>query len=739
MFKPRLKQQEVLNYTGGKMGVSAVPGSGKTQTLSYLAAKLIKEKINDDEEVLVVTLVNSAVDNFSSRVSTFIQDYGLLPNLSYRVRTLHGLAHDIVRERPALVGLSDDFQILDEREGEEIIKDASLAWVKTSNLAPSYLASDMAASKWEWAKKELWPEQVIYIASNFIKKAKDMQLTASDIRDRLYSSQEKFPLVEMGLAIYEDYNRALSYRGAVDFDDLIRLALQAIKSDRDYLMRLRKKWTFILEDEAQDSSFLQEEILKTLTGPGGNWVRVGDPNQAIYETFTTANPKYLRNFLKEKDVISCELPNSGRSAKSIINLANHLIKWTMEKHPVTEIREALNIPFIEPSPPGDPQPNPDDSSCEIRIISPPLTPSEEILFVADSIEEWLLNNKNKTVAVLVPRNDKGTKITEELKKRNIEYIELLKSTRSTRETAGALTYILRYLSDPASNIYFPTIYKVWKRKERDTEEGNNHIQQVVKLLKKCKYTEDFLWPALNKDWLEETGIREEDSYIYEELLKFRSFVRRWQESVILPIDQLLLTIAQDLFQEPSELAIAHKLAVILGNTKSLHPDWHLPEFVREVETIAKNERKFIGFGDEDRGFEPENYKGKVVITTMHRAKGLEWDRVYLMSVNNYDFPSSLPHDRFIAEKWFIRDSLNLQAEALGQLEALVYKKPYEEGRETIKGRIDYSAERLRLLYVGITRAKKDLFLTWNTGFKGELQPSVAFSAIERYMEEQNGR
>jgi len=113
MFKPRPKQLEILQYSTGKMGISAVPGSGKTQTLSYLAANLLFEgRIDDDQEILIVTLVNSAVNNFSNRISGFMQEFGLLPGVGYRVRTLHGLAHDIVRERPDLVGLSNEFTIV---------------------------------------------------------------------------------------------------------------------------------------------------------------------------------------------------------------------------------------------------------------------------------------------------------------------------------------------------------------------------------------------------------------------------------------------------------------------------------------------------------------------------------------------------------------------------------------------------------------------------------------------------
>lgn len=109
MISLRPEQEKILEFTHGKMGISAVPGSGKTYTLSLLAADLIKRGLLDiDQEVLVVTLVNSAVDNFYLRVNQFVSEEGLIPFIGYRVRTLHGLAYDIVRERPSLVGLSED-------------------------------------------------------------------------------------------------------------------------------------------------------------------------------------------------------------------------------------------------------------------------------------------------------------------------------------------------------------------------------------------------------------------------------------------------------------------------------------------------------------------------------------------------------------------------------------------------------------------------------------------------------
>src|SRR5512142_1895316 len=114
-FTPRPSQSRILGYSGGRLGISAVPGSGKTQTLSALAAQIISGgQLGADQEVLVVTLVNSAVDNFTARIADFTRDDSVLPHLGYRVRTLHGLAHDIVREDPALVGLDPQFSIMDE-------------------------------------------------------------------------------------------------------------------------------------------------------------------------------------------------------------------------------------------------------------------------------------------------------------------------------------------------------------------------------------------------------------------------------------------------------------------------------------------------------------------------------------------------------------------------------------------------------------------------------------------------
>lgn len=739
----RPTQTEILRYHGGKMGISAVPGSGKTFTLSALAAQIISSgRLQPDQDVLIVTLVNSAVDNFASRIGKMVEQRGLLPHLGYRVRTLHGLAHDIVREKPALVGLEERFQIIDEREAEFIRKEAANAWLAANPGAlDEYLDPAIEDSRRDWVRRQQLPELVHGLALAFIRSAKDRRLTPEALR-RTLDAVPGLPLAEMGWAIYADYQRALTYRGAVDFDDLVRLAHQILSTDDDYLARLQYRFPFILEDEAQDSSRIQEEILRKLAGHG-NWVRVGDPNQAIFETFTTADPRLLKDFIAREADYRMELPVSGRSQPFIIDFANQLIDWVNQAHPAESCREALTLPHIQAADPDDPQPNPPVDAQGIRLVSKKYTPEDEIEAVVKSIEKWLPDHTDWTVAVLVPRNARGIEMIEALKRHKIEYMELLSSSTSTRAAAGALGNIASYLADPVSASKLAKCYQVWRRAWREEESRRELYARVTETLRRLGRVEEYLFPAGDENPGPESAQEdpnsgaEADSAVLGELASFREVIRRWMGAALLPIDQMILTLARELFTEPADLALAHKLALVLRQAADDHPDWRLPDLTIELGVIAKNERKFIGFSAEDAGFDPERYRGRVVVTTMHKAKGLEWDRVYMMSVNNYDFPSLQSYDVYISEKWFVRDRLNLEAEALGQLKALEAAGEYdwyEEGVETQKARIDYVRERLRLLYVGITRARRDLIMTWNSGRKGDSLRCLPVAALAGWLE-----
>ncbi len=740
-FKPRPSQENILRYRGGRLGIAAVPGAGKTHILSALAAQIIQSgALQEDQEVLIVTLVNSAVDNFEARIKKMFEN-PLQALYKYRVRTLHGLAHDLVREKPGQVGLEERFSIIDEREAAFIRREAVNAWLASNpNALNDYLDPALEESRRDWVRRDQLPDLLDLLALAFIRSAKDRLLTPESLRNKLDQSPAPLPLAELGWNIYADYQRALAYRGAVDFDDLIRLALTLLENDPAYLERLRYRYPYILEDEAQDSSRTQERILSLLSGEDGNWVRVGDPNQAIFETFTTADPELLRAFIRENPHL--DMPESGRSQPSIIALANYLIDWVMQAHPNPQAREALSLPHIEPVPAGYEPANPPDDPAAVRLIPNNYAPQEELEAVVKSVKAYLNSlaevpeEARPTIAILVPRNQRGVEVIEALRKRGIEPLELVSSTSETRAAAGSLNHLLAYLSEPQSARKLARAYEVWRRDWRIESEKMELVRAVENLLRHVGNVEDFVAPRPARDWL--SSLREsEPEQVVQELEAFRVTLRRWLAAVTLPIDQLILTLAQDVFTQPSELALAHKLALVLHQAAKEHVHWRLPELTSELAVIARNERRFIGFSADDSGFDPEQHRGRVVVTTMHRAKGLEWDRVYLMSVNDYDFPSNLPGERFISEKWFVRDGLNLEAEALAQLDALEANDAYAwytEGAATAEARLDYVRERLRLLYVGITRARRELIITWNTGRQGDARPARALTELMNWWE-----
>lgn len=753
----RPSQQAIIDYAGGQMGVSAVPGAGKTFTLSHLAAALVQKlsttSVIDAQEVLIVTFSNSAVNSFKKRIADILQrERGLLPYTGYRVRTLHGLAHDIVRERPTLVGLAEDFEIVDERLSMRIRQEAIHANLRDwQTRLERFLDPELAEGRTKYVQTQALPEMLLGIMGNFISRAKESSWSPHELQMALEDAGRDFDLARFAARVYGDYQRSLSYRGAVDFDDLMRLAFQALSSAPDFLKRLQRRWVYILEDEAQDSSEVQEKMLKLLTGEQ-NWVRVGDPNQAINTTFTTANPEFLRQFLDRPDVTKRPLQVSGRSSEKIIGLANELVRWTVQQHPISELkRSAFYEQNILPTEPNDPQQNPAmaDSNVYIHHLQQRISPEREVQIVVDSLARWLPDNPDKTVAVLVPENSRGFKVAEALKHLELPYEELLRSTSQTRDAATKLMTILSYLANPNRPRLLEQVYQTiwvpihWGEVKEEGDESPPRI--IAKAIGSLRELETLIAPIDESEWddlFDKMNLLELPEAWLEDLVKFIYQIQRWLNALELPVDQMVLTIGQDIFLDASDIALGYKIASLLKSLAQNNPSWRLMDYVNELKIISSNQRRFIGFDDAATGYEPP--AGKITIATMHAAKGLEWDRVYLMALNNYSFPSAMIHDEYIGEKWFVREDLNLNEEALAQLHAIISNdmQGYSVGVASEQARIDYAAERLRLIYVGITRAKSDLIITWNMGRfwdkseDAQKQPALPLYNLKAWLEQQ---
>lgn len=717
-----------MTYRRGLMGISAVPGSGKTWTLSNLAVKLIlSTDLEPDQEILVVTFSNSAADNFSNRIGEQLRENGLIEGFGYRVRTLHGLANDIIHERPELVGLSNEFGIIDESESNEIMKDlVAQAMENHFDYLTSLISEDINEKKRESIIKIDFPDYLLTLARNWIKTVKDKQITIPQLEEWL-SAPDTNPLMSIVLDIYRGYQAALNYRGAIDFDDLIRYALECLRIDQNLTKQLRHRWPFILEDESQDSSKLQQEILTNLVGDNGNWVRVGDPNQAIYESFTTADPNLLKTFVSRDDVRSVDLPVSGRSAQKIIDLANTLIDWVQTSHPNYAIRDALSEPFIQPTLPGDPQKNPIDRTDSVILVDRTMTSDQELVYLSREVKTWLKENPDTTVAILTFLNKRASEIVKFLKAENIEVSEvLMKVPESTRLSAGAIVLILKSLFDPLNPGHLARCFEVFFRHYQDNPDLSQLVKSTSKLIRELETTEDYLYPEV-KDWLQDLEDEDINQSSLEMLKSFRQVIIRWHAALILPLDQLILVIAQNLILDNAELAIIHKLSGFIKSLLENNPHWSVMNVMDELIGISKNSRGFATFSQKEDGFDPENYRGKVIVATAHKSKGLEWDKVFLSSANNFDYPGGEGNEVYTSEKWFIVDKRNLEAELFYDLESMrvehaggIMLRAFDKQNS----RDDVARERLRLFYVGITRAKKSLTITWNTGTKNNLRAAL---------------
>ena len=731
----RASQKEILAYQKGLMGISAVPGSGKTWTLTQLAVKLIlTADLAEDQEVLVVTFSNSAADNISSRIAASLRAEGLIEGLGYRVRTLHGLANDILHERPDLAGLPQDYSVIDEKEADMLLLDL----VSRFNLdQPHYFDQRLSEDFVKKMGKQNNNEEVFLnglkeMAGVFIRTLKDNRLSPNQFSQLAGQYATPSDLLQFGMKIYENYQFSLNYRASVDFDDLIRLALDCLDQDPELVTQLRRRWPFILEDEAQDSSLLQEEMLSLLTGISGNWVRVGDPNQAINESFTTANPQLLKNFLSRADVLAYNLPESGRSSRKIIALANRLNLWTQNQHPALIVRDALSLPLIQPTQPGDPQPNPADSPQSVELVQRSFSPEQEANYLAESIRAYLEQHPDDTLAVLALTNNRIAQLADTFKKAGLPVADvLMRLPEATRHSAGAVARILRSILHPLSPTHLAGAFEVTRRSGRDDGAFQEETKMLSGRIGSLARVEDYLYPLSGSDWLEDLRpVLSADQL--EALAEFRRLMRKWHLASGLRLDQLILVIAQDLNFDIYELATVHKLSILIRDLAQDHPDWSFETLTEELISIARDKRRFAALSEDEQGFDPEQYRGQIIVATLHKSKGLEWDKVYLTSVNNYDFPAGDPIDTYRSEYWYFKGRQNPQAALRAEVEAIIEGLPIRsdlEERSLHMSRAEQIRERLRLFYVGITRAKKSLTITSNKGRKGNAQPAVAFQAL----------
>ncbi len=752
----RPAQEVILAYRHGRMAVSAVPGSGKTFTLTQLAAQLLAEGYaqqnpylnpEEDQQILIVTYLNASVDTFKARIRQELEARQLPSDRGFQVRTIHSLALEIVRlaEMGGVGAEPNELLVIDDFQKEEFLALALENWTQNNlEIWHSLLEDDGPGAAVRWRRI------ILGIARDFIRAAKNERYTAGEIGRRLRaalvgaagSEDSSFsPLLHLLAGVYEQYRLILNQRGSMDYEDLIWRAADLLEADPYLTEQLRRRWPYILEDEAQDSVPLQETLLSALSGPKGNWVRVGDPNQSIMSTFTAAHPRFFNDFLDRDDVETKPLPNSGRSAPKILGAANTLADWVIDHHPVPEVREhTFRRQHILPTPAGDIQPNPSDAEATIKIRVYKHREDEELPAIAFLALEYAQRNPEQTLAILTPTHHIGHLIAHHLDELEAPYDNLLRGGTREREIAAVMHAILGVLADPLDRKALASAYSSLNELEHPVAAAPpESLARLLTLLASVHQAEVFLFPEEGQEIAQAlpSGVASDEEL--RQLQEFATFMRGLYALRPLPIDDLALALGSRLFAQEegreSDLAIAYQLATVLRSWREAQPEWRLPELVAELGDLAAGRRKMPMSRASDYGYEPR--PGRISLATQHGAKGLEWDAVFLVGIDGFWIPGDLE-----AQFLGVRTSLggDPSAEVLAQLAYLMEGDSglYPGRSATETAHIEVIAERLRLLYVGITRARRYLHVSRSraTGrMSGErtAEPTTVLGVLYEYV------
>ncbi|MEM7114160.1 MAG: ATP-dependent helicase [Chloroflexota bacterium] len=740
----RPAQAEILRYENGRLAVSAVPGSGKTFTLSLLAAQLIGNGRIDPQagqQILIVTFLNASVDTFKARIRRRLEELELPPE-GYDVRTLHSLALEIVRIATSSLGEENDGPaVLSETQSRHFLATAVDAWIEAHPDRWNAFLSDNSPQM-----KARWRSITESTAQAFIRSAKNERYTPDQLATKLAASSEEFPLLSMMAEIYGRYQTILTRQAAFDFDDLIWQAADLLIHRPDLTHELRQRWPYVLEDEAQDSVPLQELLLNELTGPLGNWVRVGDPNQAITSTFTAAHPRFFNAFSDRDDVVSLPLPNSGRSAPLVIDAANTLLNWVIDSHPVLEVREStFRRQDILPTPEGDAQPNPPNSEANIRIKVFKHREDEEIPGIAKRAADYAKQNPEQTIAVLVPTNQTGHLFVDYLDELDANYDNLLRGGSREREIAAAIHAVLAILADPLSSRALESAYaSLHALGHPAASAADEDVERIQRLLKSVHRPEALLFPWEEDDLAAAlpAGIATEEDLVH--ITRFVEFLRPIFDLRPLPIDDLALALGDQLFafddSHEADLALSYQIATILRSWRETQPELRLPDLVANLADVVAGRRRLPLSRPTDLGYEPE--PGRITLTTQHSSKGLEWDVVFLVGIDGFWVPSTLD-SLFLGVHDFLGGDPT--AEVVAQLRYLMEGNAglYNGRSATESAHIDVISERLRLFYVSITRARRKLFIsrsraTRHRDREREAEPATVMGVLYRFLKERNG-
>lgn len=370
------RQKEAVLHKDGPVMIVAGAGSGKTKVLTTRVIHLMANGV-DAFNILALTFTNKAAKEMKERVEKILGN-GEARNLY--IGTFHSVFARILRFEADKIGYPRNFTIYDTDDAKNVVKTV----INEMNLDDKH-----------------YKPNIVY---NRISAAKNALVGPAEYRNDYAIQQEDMRANRPAIGqIYDAYVKRCFKNGAMDFDDLLLKFYELLKNVPESLSKYQHKFRYILIDEYQDTNPAQYEIIKLLGAMHENVCVVGDDAQSIY-SFRGATIQNILQFQKDYDDVKIvKLEQNYRSTKSILHVANEVIKnnkGQIEKVLFTENSEGEKIKLVRT-----------------------MTDNDEGKFVADSIQEQKLRNhySNKDFAILYRTNAQSRAFEEALRRMGIAY------------------------------------------------------------------------------------------------------------------------------------------------------------------------------------------------------------------------------------------------------------------------------------------------------------------------------
>ena len=545
----REDQLPIIKYEGGKMAVPAVPGAGKTFIVTNLVAKLLEEKKQGKGKILILTYMNSAVNNFKVRIKKILEEKKIEEKNSYEVMTIHSLAVKIIKEKPEIVMLNEDFNIADDLQKTIILNECINNFkLNGGEKAFRFFLKEQNDTEWAQRQSDAWENGFYDLVQSTISELKYKNITPQKLEK--YLNENRRGILKIILPIYTQYERKLKSNGLLDYDDMLILAYKALSIDEDLKRKYQNKYQYVFEDECQDSNEIQGKIIGLICEEHENLVRVGDINQSITGTFSSSDPKFFKDFIENSD-FCYRMDMSNRSSKDIINLANELTRYvTQNLQP--ECRDALEQMDIKTVPKNKgykENPKPDKYQISYKYYK---TFDKEIEQTVKFVRNIHKRYPDKSIGILVPYNDHINLVAKELIKEDLEFEELGPNSLRKRRIIDNIAIIIDFiLNCDEKEKLIEVLDKVYIK--TDNKEGKKDFLQ---LLRETNLTvEELLYDEeCTKELIIDT-----DSDLYESFLFGLKNLKNIIEYPLTRIDKLILFIGNSMMMEDEERAIVDYL------------------------------------------------------------------------------------------------------------------------------------------------------------------------------------